>query len=50
MDWGYDFLGWDTNASATKVEVQTNGIKDVADGTTLYAVWQQKAPETDTAE
>ncbi len=41
---GYDFLGWSTSANATTAEIQANGIKDVADGTTLYAVWQVKTP------
>lgn len=39
---GYDFLGWSTNATATKPSYQGGYPLTLSDTTTLYAVWQLK--------
>lgn len=43
---GYTFLGWDTNKSATTASKQPGGTIVVTGTTTLYAVWEEKAPVT----
>ena len=43
---GYNFLGWDTNKSATTASKQPGGTIVVTGTTTLYAVWEEKAPVT----
>ena len=42
---GYDFLGWATTANATTAEFFGNEVLNVADGTTLYAVWSVKTTD-----
>jgi uncharacterized repeat protein (TIGR02543 family) len=41
---GYNFLGWDTNISATTPTYKVNGYNKVtiSESTTLYAIWQLK--------
>ena len=37
---GYDFVGWNTNASATTAQYQPNGKYTADSGATLYAIWK----------
>ena len=41
---GYVFVGWAATADATTAQWQANEVESVADGTVLYAVWQQEVP------
>ncbi|MBR2176719.1 MAG: InlB B-repeat-containing protein, partial [Clostridia bacterium] len=37
---GYEFVGWNTNASATTVQYQSGGKYTANSGATLYAIWK----------
>lgn len=39
------FIGWDTDASASTVVFSAKDIENVEDGTTLYPVWTDVAPD-----
>ena len=43
---GYEFIGWNTNASATSVQYQPNDKYTTNSGATLYAVWKKLAENT----
>ena len=38
---GYDFIGWNTNASATTAQYQSGGKYTANSDATLYAIWQK---------
>lgn len=40
---GYNFLGWNTNSSATTAQYQPSGSARFTSNVTLYAVWEQAA-------
>ena len=40
---GYEFVGWTTTAGGTTAEYAAENFCDAPDGTTLYAVWQEKS-------
>ena len=39
---GYEFVGWNTNASATTAQYQPGGKYTANSGATLYATWKAK--------
>ena len=39
---GYDFVGWNTSASATTAQYQPGGKYTANSGATLYAIWKAK--------
>lgn len=43
---GYTFLGWDTDKNAATASKEPGGTIVVTGTTTLYAVWEEKAPVT----
>ena len=43
---GYEFIGWNTNASATSAQYQPNDKYTTNSGATLYAVWKKLAENT----
>lgn len=43
---GYNFLGWNTDKNAATASKQPGGTIVVTGTTTLYAVWEEKAPVT----
>ena len=43
---GYDFVGWNTNASATTAQYQPGSKYTANSGATLYAIWKINAPTT----
>ena len=47
---GYVFVGWAATADAKTAQWQANEVENVADGTVLYAVWQQGAPQETPAQ
>lgn len=48
---GYEFAGWSERPDATVAEYALNDIRDVASGTTLYAVWTvAEAPSPEIGE
>lgn len=42
---GYDFLGWTSVQGGTTAEYTMETVAEAANGTTLYAVWAEKAAE-----
>ena len=46
---GYDFAGWATSANG-EVQYAADELGNVADGTTVYAVWTVAQPEPETPE
>ena len=43
---GYDFVGWNTNSSATSAQYQPNDKYTANSSVTLYAVWKKLAENT----